>query len=60
MPSARSVPSAGACSNRRRKLRGDSRCSQAAVTPRFTPGTIRMMDLDLRYADLLTALPAMG
>jgi FkbM family methyltransferase len=32
-------------------------CSQAAVTPRFTPGTIRLLDLDLRYADLLTLCP---
>ena len=29
----------------------------AEVTPRFTPGTIRMMDYDVRYADLLTFCP---
>ena len=27
---------------------------QAETTPRFTPGTIRMMDYDLRYSDLLS------
>jgi FkbM family methyltransferase len=32
-------------------------CSQAEVTPRFTAGTIRLMDLDVRYADLLTLCP---
>ena len=32
-------------------------CEQAEVTPRFTPGTIRMMDYTLRYADLLTLCP---
>ena len=32
-------------------------CRQAEVTPRFTPGTIRMMDYELRYADLLTLCP---
>ena len=32
-------------------------CRQAEVTPRFTPGQIRLMDLDLRYADLLTLCP---
>ena len=30
---------------------------QAEVTPRFTPGNIRMMDYDVRYADLLTFCP---
>lgn len=30
---------------------------RAEVTPRFTPGQIRMMDLDLRYSDLLTFCP---
>jgi FkbM family methyltransferase len=32
-------------------------CAQAEVTPRFTAGTIRLMDLDVRYADLLTLCP---
>ena len=32
-------------------------CEQAEATPRFTPGTIRMMDYTLRYADLLTLCP---
>ena len=32
-------------------------CAQADVTPRFTPGNIRLMDLDVRYADLLTLCP---
>ncbi|MGH9141771.1 MAG: FkbM family methyltransferase [Vicinamibacterales bacterium] len=32
-------------------------CAQADVTPRFTPGRIRLMDFDLRYADLLTVCP---
>ena len=32
-------------------------CRQAEVTPRFTPGRIRMMDLDIRYSDLLTLCP---
>ena len=32
-------------------------CAQAEITPRFTPGNIRLMDLDLRYADLLTLCP---
>jgi FkbM family methyltransferase len=32
-------------------------CRQAEITPRFTPGQIRLMDLDLRYADLLTLCP---
>ena len=32
-------------------------CHQADVTPRFSPGTIRLMDLDLNYADLLTLCP---
>ena len=32
-------------------------CRQAEVTPRFTPGRIRLMDLDVRYADLLTLCP---
>lgn len=31
---------------------------QAEVTPRFTPGTIRMMDYSIRYADLLSFCPA--
>jgi FkbM family methyltransferase len=30
---------------------------QAEVTPRFTPGHIRMMNFDLRYSDLLTFCP---
>lgn len=30
---------------------------QAEVTPRFTPGRIRMMDLDVRYSDLLSFCP---
>ncbi len=30
---------------------------EAEVTPRFTPGNIRMMDYDVRYADLLTLCP---
>lgn len=30
---------------------------RAETTPRFTPGTIRLMDYDLRYADLLTLCP---
>ena len=30
---------------------------QAEVTPRFTPGTIRMMDYAVRYSDLLTFCP---
>jgi FkbM family methyltransferase len=30
---------------------------QAACTPRFTPGRIQMMDLDLQYADLLSFCP---
>ena len=29
----------------------------AEVTPRFTPGTVRMMDYELRYSDLLTLCP---
>jgi FkbM family methyltransferase len=32
-------------------------CEQAAVTPRFTAGTLRLMDLDIAYADLLTLCP---
>jgi FkbM family methyltransferase len=32
-------------------------CDQAETTPRFTPGTIRLMDYDVRYADLLTLCP---
>jgi FkbM family methyltransferase len=32
-------------------------CRQAEVTPRFSSGQIRLMDLDLRYADLLTLCP---
>lgn len=32
-------------------------CRLAETTPRFTPGTIRLMDFDLRYADLLTLCP---
>jgi FkbM family methyltransferase len=32
-------------------------CDRAEVTPRFTPGSIRLMDLDVRYADLLTLCP---
>jgi FkbM family methyltransferase len=32
-------------------------CHQAEVTPRFTPGSIRLMDLDVRYGDLLTLCP---
>lgn len=30
---------------------------KAEVTPRFTPGKIRMMDYDVRYSDLLTFCP---
>jgi len=30
---------------------------QAETTPRFTPGTIRMMDYDIRYSDLLSFCP---
>lgn len=30
---------------------------QAEVTPRFTPGRIRMMDYDIRYSDLLSFCP---
>lgn len=30
---------------------------RAEVTPRFTPGSIRMMDYDLRYSDLLSFCP---
>lgn len=30
---------------------------QAETTPRFTPGTIRMMHYDLRYSDLLSFCP---
>jgi FkbM family methyltransferase len=30
---------------------------QAEVTPRFTPGTIRMMDYDVHYSDLLSFCP---
>jgi FkbM family methyltransferase len=29
----------------------------AETTPRFTPGTIRMMDYELRYSDLMTICP---
>lgn len=29
----------------------------AETTPRFTPGTIRMMDYDLRYSDLMSMCP---
>ena len=32
-------------------------CDLAESTPRFTPGRIRLMDYDLRYADLLTLCP---
>jgi FkbM family methyltransferase len=32
-------------------------CQQAEVTPRFTAGDIALMDLHLRYADLLTLCP---
>ena len=32
-------------------------CRMAEVAPRFTPGAIRLIDLDLRYADLLTLCP---
>jgi FkbM family methyltransferase len=32
-------------------------CQRAEVTPRFTPGQIALMDLELRYADLLTLCP---
>ena len=32
-------------------------CRQANVTPRFTPGQIKLMDLDVRYNDLLTLCP---
>jgi FkbM family methyltransferase len=30
---------------------------QAETTPRFTPGTIRMLDCDIRYSDLLSFCP---
>jgi len=30
---------------------------RAETTPRFTPGTIRMMEYELRYSDLLTLCP---
>jgi FkbM family methyltransferase len=30
---------------------------QAETTPRFTPGTIRMLDYDIRYSDLLSFCP---
>jgi FkbM family methyltransferase len=30
---------------------------EAEVTPRFTPGRIRMMDLDIHYSDLLSFCP---
>jgi FkbM family methyltransferase len=30
---------------------------KAEITPRFTPGQIRMLDLDLRYSDLLSFCP---
>ena len=32
-------------------------CRKANVTPRFTPGHIRLMDLEIHYADLLTLCP---
>ena len=32
-------------------------CRRAAAVPRFTPGRIRLMNYDLRYADLLTVCP---
>jgi FkbM family methyltransferase len=32
-------------------------CQQAEVTPRFTAGRIALMDLEVRYADLLTLCP---
>ena len=32
-------------------------CRQAEATPRFAPGRIALMDLDVRYADLLTLCP---
>ncbi|MFQ5668095.1 MAG: FkbM family methyltransferase [Candidatus Binatia bacterium] len=32
-------------------------CRRATRTPRFTPGRIRLMDYELRYADLLTLCP---
>jgi hypothetical protein len=32
-------------------------CQRAETTPRFTPGQITLMDLDVRYADLLTLCP---
>lgn len=33
-------------------------CRHADATPRFTPGTIRMVDYDIQYADLLSFCPA--
>ena len=32
-------------------------CRQAETTPRFTPGTIRLMDYDAAYSDLLSLCP---
>lgn len=32
-------------------------CGLVESTPRFTPGTLRMMDYDLQYGDLLTFCP---
>jgi FkbM family methyltransferase len=48
---------------RRRALEGPEKaawrqaCRRSEVTPRFTPGTIRLLDYDVRYADLLTLCP---
>jgi FkbM family methyltransferase len=39
------------------KVAWRSACRQAGITPRFTPGQIRMMDYDVHYADLLTLCP---
>ena len=32
-------------------------CHQSEVTPRFTPGHIRLMDYEVRYADLMSLCP---
>ena len=41
----------------REKAAWRSAWHQAEVTPRFTPGQIRMMDYDLRYSDLMSFCP---
>ena len=52
-----SARSAAASSRRPEKAAWRCAWHQAEVTPRFTPGTIRMMDLDVRYSDLLSFCP---